>query len=194
MFTKKAIKKEAIELGIILGVMAVLYFTGLHTEVIGGLKRWVLIETGLIKAETEPIEKGQNIASYNFKITDLEGEIVNFEDFKGKTVFLNIWATWCPSCVSEMPEIHDLYKSIESEKVVFVMLSTDKDKTKLRKYIEKKGFDFPVYSRIEQLPDAFGTQAIPATFVISPEGKIVFKKVGAASYNTKKFKDYLVGL
>lgn len=193
MFKKKSIKREMIEIGVILGIGAILYFTGLHTEVLGGMQR-LFLKIGLGEAQTEIIEEGQDRATYNFNLATLDGKIVNFEDFKGKTIFLNIWATWCPPCIAEMPDIYELYKDVANEDVVFVMLSTDEDVDKVRKFIARKEFKFPVYRMVEQLPGVFWTQSIPTTFVISPEGKIVFKKLGISNYNTSEFKEYLLNL
>ena len=193
MFKKKSIRREMIEIGIILGIAALLYFTGLHTEVLGGVQR-LFLKVGLNDAQTEVIEEGQDRVTYDFKLATLEGEHINFEIFKGKTVFFNIWATWCPPCIAEMPDIHELYKDVASEDVVFVMLSTDEDTDKVKRFIERKDFKFPVYRMVEQLPGVFWTQSIPTTFVISPEGKIVFKKMGISNYNTKEFKEYLLNL
>jgi thiol-disulfide isomerase/thioredoxin len=193
MFKKKSIRRELIEIGIILGLASLLYLTGLHIEVIGGVKR-LFLQIGLNEAKTEIIQEGQDRATYNFNLVTLDGKNVNFEMFKGKTVFLNIWATWCPPCIAEMPDIHTLYKDIANEDIVFVMLSTDEDANKVRRFIDRKGFTFPVYRMTEQLPAVFWTQSIPATFVISPEGKIIFKKLGIANYNTNEFKELLLKL
>ena len=193
MFTKKSIRREMIEVGIILGVAGLLYFTGLHTEVLGGIQR-LFLRIGLSETKTEVIKEGQDRVTYDFNLATLDGESVSFETFKGKTVFLNIWATWCPPCIAEMPDIHVLYKDVASEDVVFVMLSTDEDVDKVRKFMDRKGFTFPVYRMTEQLPGVFWTQSIPTTFVISPEGKIVFKKLGISNYNTSEFKDFLLNL
>ena len=193
MFKKKSIKREMIEIGVILGIGAILYFTGLHTEVLGGMQR-LFLKIGLGEAQTEVIEEGQDRATYNFNLATLDGEVISFEDFKGKTIFLNIWATWCPPCIAEMPDIHELSRDMANEDIVFVMLSTDEDIDKVKKFIERKGFTFPVYRMVEQLPGVFWTQSIPTTFVISPEGKIVFKKLGISNYNTSEFKEYLLSL
>ncbi|MDZ7608876.1 MAG: TlpA disulfide reductase family protein [Cyclobacteriaceae bacterium] len=116
------------------------------------------------------------------------------KDFQGKVIFMNIWATWCPPCIAEMPDIHDLYQEMKNEDIVFVMLSVDDDLQKAIRFVDKKGFEFPVYQLAGPMPMAFESSAIPTTFVISPEGKIVVKKSGMAKYNSKKFREYLLEL
>lgn len=188
----RKIKKEVIEWIVLIGVIAVLYFTGLHTEVIGTIQR-IVLAPGLIKPEViAPIE--QQDASYQFKLKDENGDIVSFGKYRGKTVFLNLWATWCPPCVAEMPDINNLYGKIDSEKIAFVMISRDQDFGKAMKFVSKKSYDFPIFSEVSRLPPVFQTNTIPTTFVISPQGKIVVKKSGMASYDSEEFRDLLNSL
>ena len=110
-------------------------------------------------------------------------------------VFINIWATWCPPCVAEMPNINSLYNKIENkDDIVFLMISHDDEMKTARTWIKRKGFDFPVYKLASPLPDVFETGVVPSTFVVSPEGKIVVSKTGMANYDTKRFKKYLLKL
>ena len=71
------------------------------------------------------------------------------------------------------------------------MISLDDDPQKAAKFIKRKGYTFPVYTVLGNLPQAYASQSIPTTFVISPEGKIVVKHKGMAAYNTSKFKKLL---
>ncbi len=192
MAKKKSLKREAIEWVVFIGVITILYVTGLHTPVLGALQGLVL-KTGIMQPGMD--EEGYGNAAYNFVLVDATGKEVSFEEFKGKTVFLNFWATWCPPCVAEMPDINDLYSEIkEDNNVAFVMISFDKDFEKAKTYVTKKEFDLPIYQLRTNLPKVFESSSIPTTYVISPEGKIVASKKGMAKYNTKKFKEFLSDL
>lgn len=189
-----------------LAAFSVLYVTGLHTEAIGQVQR-LLLKTGLMKADVpdiatddlsvstaSPAGEAGMVGKY-FKLTTLDGNTLNFESLKGKVVFLNIWATWCPPCVAEMSNIQRLYDKVGSEKIAFVMLSVDnKGADKVQKFIQKKGFTFPVYMPASQLPEEFSSDAIPTTFIISPEGKIVARQEGMAEYDTKEMREFLLGM
>lgn len=188
----KKLKKEIIEWGLLITVASALYFSGQHTEVLGFVQRAILA-TGLLQPDQIPKDQ-QTSAAYDFELRDINGESVDFSTFKGKTVFLNFWATWCPPCIAEMPDIHDLYNKVQNEDIVFVMLSQDKDFQKAIDYIKKKEYDFPVYSLNSRLPQVYHSQSIPTTFVISPKGKIVSKRSGMAKYDTEKFRDFLTQL
>ncbi|WP_210490387.1 TlpA family protein disulfide reductase [Rufibacter aurantiacus] len=190
---------------IVLAIFGILYLTGLHTEAIGQLQR-LLLATGLKKADvpegTTPdrmagtdLSPTSQMAGAGFQLTTLDGKVVSFESLKGKVVFLNIWATWCPPCVAEMPSIQSLYEKVGSDKIAFVMLSVDQaGLPKVQKHIQKKGYTFPVFLPASPLPQEFDSPSIPSTFILSPEGKIVSKQIGMAEYDTQEMRDFLVKL
>ena len=188
---------------VMLALFGILYLTGLHTEAIGQVQR-LLLATGIKKADVpEPasgsvavaVESSSGASSRagaGFRMTDLYGKTVAFESLKGKVVFMNIWATWCPPCIAEMPNIQSLYEKVGSDKIAFVMLSVDEGGVeKVKKFIDRKGYTFPVYLPASQLPQEFYSNAIPTTFIISPEGKIVAKQEGMAEYDTPEVREFL---
>ncbi|WP_044238290.1 TlpA family protein disulfide reductase [Flexithrix dorotheae] len=190
---KKSTKREFIELGIIVGIFAFIFLTGIQSEVAGFLQRAVL-ETGIHNGHEEIPVAEQSSASYNFRLADLEGNELSLEELKGKIVFMNFWATWCPPCIAEMPSIQELYDNTADSNIIFLMISTDEDETKIRKFIEKKGYTFPVYRPASVRPEVYSSNSIPTTFVISLDGKIVYKNVGIANYNSDSFKKLLSNL
>ena len=189
---KRRIKRELIEWGGIIAIGLFLYLTGLHTEVIGTIQGLVL-KTGLIKpniSREEPISK----ADYNFRLVDQEGNILEGEALRNKTVFINLWATWCPPCVAEMPDINRLYKEVASEDIVFIMISLDDDFNKAKNFLQKKEYDFNIYQFISTPPTELYSEIIPTSFVFSPEGNIVVRREGMARYNSAAFKEFLKSL
>lgn len=186
---KKSYRRELIEWAIIVTVGVGLYVTGLHTEVIGQLQRAVLA-TGIITADADTSASG---ASYELKLSNTNGQMVDFSKYKGEVVFLNFWATWCPPCIAEMPDIEDLYQKMGNE-VSFVMISLDKDREKARRFVERKGFEMPIYFLESALPTVYNPSSIPTTYVLSPDGKIVLTRHGMAKYDTEEFRSFLEGL
>ncbi|NOU45845.1 MAG: TlpA family protein disulfide reductase [Bacteroidales bacterium] len=118
-----------------------------------------------------------------WQLISLEGEAFQFSDFAGKPIFINFWATWCPPCVAELPEIMDLYLAYRDD-VVFLLI-TDESPETVRAFMKQKNYDLPVYFIQSSTPEIFGTSTIPATFVVSPDNKIVIEKRGAAKWNSK---------
>ena len=190
----RKVKKELREFGIIALVFAILYFTGLHTEVLGFAQRMVLA-TGIMNSPSIELEE-KDRADYNFSLLNANGEVVDFNQYKGKVVFVNLWATWCGPCVAEMPGIQSLYEDFSDiSEVEFVMISLDEDFEKAKKFASRKDLSFPIFYTINrQLPNVYRSGSIPKTFVISKDGKISQKKVGMANYNTKSFRKFLTKL
>ncbi len=131
--------------------------------------------------------------NYSFSVKDMDGNIVPFDTYKGKVVFLNMWATWCGPCRKEMPDIQKLYDKTRSEDVAFVMLSIDRegDKRNVLSYIKKNNFSFPVVMPSGNMTTQLNVPSIPTTFIINKEGKIVNQIVGSTNYNTEKYRKLL---
>ena len=189
----KKIKQEILSWVLPLAILGLIYITGLHKHMAAGLQR-VVVAAGIIRPKTNLALDDKSQIDYNFRLKSVNGNDIHFEDLKGKVVFMNFWATWCPPCLAEMPDIHDLYESLDTEQVEFVMISRDKEFGRAKKYVENKGYTFPIYQQIDRLPGVFSMNGIPTTFVISKNGKIALKKTGIATYNTTEFKEYLRAL
>jgi thiol-disulfide isomerase/thioredoxin len=123
-------------------------------------------------------------AEYDWSAEDLRGQPAPFSDFKGKTVFLNIWATWCGPCVTEMPSIARLAEnpSIKGKNIQFVCVSVDEDIDSVRRFVEDKKWPMTIL-HARSLPRVFMTDGIPATFIIAPDGRIVAAQVGSSDWD-----------
>jgi len=192
----KKTKKSFIEFGIIIAIFGGLYITGLHTEVLGFLQRGILA-TGIMdpKIETDPAlvkNKEYPKADFSMSLVNSKGERVEMEDLRGKVIFLNIWATWCPPCIAEMPGINKLYKDVDKDKVAFILLSVDNNFQKAVDYNNNKGFDFDVYDNTSRIPDMYITQSIPTTYIINAKGDLVLTHMGMGDYDTKEFRQFLI--
>jgi thiol-disulfide isomerase/thioredoxin len=191
MAKKKSIKRDIAEWVVFLGIIGVLYITGLHVPVFGFLQGLIL-KTGIIKPNLE--SEAKLPADYDFYLIDTNGKTLSFEQFKNETVFLNFWATWCPPCIAEMPDINNLYKEVSDQNVQFVMIAMDDDFQKAKDFLKRKNFDFPIYRLASTLPRVYESRAIPTTYVIGSDGLIHVKKSGMAKYNTREFRDILLRL
>ena len=152
----------------------------------------LLMMTGVMNATPGAKVAGHDF-DYDFIIKDLKGNQVDFRRFKGKVIFLNLWATWCGPCRMEMPSIQALYEATDSTKVAFIMLSLDNEEShqKVVSYITDKKFTFPVYETLGYLPKQLRVNSIPTTFIVGKDGKVKSKKVGAANYATDEFRQFL---
>ena len=200
---KKSKKRIIIEYAIFAAVLLILYLTGLHTEVIGFMQRG-LLATGLITPKIEMTNQDDSQADitasttaipadFNLMLMDEDGQTILLEDFKGKPIFMNMWATWCPPCIAEMPNINKLYKEIGSQ-VNFVMIALDDDFETAKAFNTRKGFDLPIYTLQSRRPPMYQSTTVPTTYVISADGQLMLTHKGMANYNTSKFKKFLEGL
>ncbi|GAB5521211.1 MAG: TlpA disulfide reductase family protein [Rhodothermales bacterium] len=185
-------RREALEWGLVLAILGGLYISGLHTEVAARLQQ-ALLWTGILQPDLSmPVEE-QALARYDVIIRPLNGESIALGDLRDRPIFLNLWATWCPPCLAELPGIQALYEEVGDE-VAFVLLSTDENDAEVQAFIEAKGYTVPVYRLGGALPAIYQSPVLPTTFVISPEGRIVLREEGMARYDTDRFKAYLRSL
>lgn len=91
----------------------------------------------------------------------------------GKVVFINFFATWCPPCREELPELIDIRKDFPTDKVVIVSVSLDTDRQKLESFAEKMGFTYPVYLAEPDVAAVFGISSIPFNLLYDTSGKLV---------------------
>lgn len=120
-------------------------------------------------------------------IMNEQGSQIDLTSLKGKRVFVNLWATWCPPCVAEMPSIQALYNKTNSEKTAFVLISFDKNFETAKDWMKQKQFNMPIYDGNTELPELFQVEGIPTTFIFNENGEVIFSTVGSENYATQKF-------
>ena len=121
-----------------------------------------------------------------FSLTELTGRTVGLKDFKGKVIFLTFWATWCGPCKEEMPSIEALHQQFKRRDFVVLAVAVDREGSiPVERFLAKHGYTFPVLidSRSEVL-DLYGVDRIPATFLIDPKGRIVWKALGPKNWKS----------
>ena len=141
--------------------------------------------------ETDEVPK---VKALDFTLYDQYGNKHTLSDYEGKTVFLNIWATWCPPCRGEMPHIEALYKAYgeNTEEVIILGLAapnlgSEGDEAYIKSFLEKEGYTFPVVMDTEwQQIYGYGINAFPTTLIIDPEGYINLYVPGAMDEATMK--------
>jgi thiol-disulfide isomerase/thioredoxin len=120
---------------------------------------------------------------YGWAFSDSEGVPYYLNELRGRVIFLNFWATWCPPCVAELPEIQRAYEKYGKD--VFFLLITNQEHEVVESFMEKHGYDLPVYYPATPPTAVFQTTSIPTTFIISRQGKIVTKKTGAVNWDSR---------
>lgn len=119
------------------------------------------------------------VAAPGFVLSDLTGKVVRIEDLRGKVVLLNVWATWCPPCVEEMPTLESLSRRMSGRDFVLLAVSQDELPQKVKPWIESRGFTFPVLLDPRgEVGYRYGVTGYPETFLINRQGFIVHHHVG----------------
>ena len=123
------------------------------------------------------------IEAKDFTLENLEGSPVSLSDFQGKVVFLNFWATWCPPCRAEMPDMEKLWQKFKEEDFIILAVDLRERKEKVSSFMEENGYTFPVLLDPRgKVASTYGIRAIPTTFLLDPEVKIVGKALGARNW------------
>ena len=131
-------------------------------------------------------QEAATISAFDFTLTDQYGVKHTLSEYKGKVIFLNFWATWCPPCKEEMPHIEELYKQYNLNKDEVVLLGVanpkseeypynqDKTKGEIIDFLETNGYTFPtVFDETGEIFKNYYITAFPTTFMIDKEGNIL---------------------
>lgn len=148
-----------------------------------------------------PSSEDMKVSTIDFEsnmlqFSDLDNNIFTIQDFKGKNLFINYWATWCNPCLAEMPYMAELYENYKGQDdLIFLYLSREKLDT-IKNYIPKDESlqNLPIYKIVTD-DEFFATSGIPTTFIINSKGEVVVKDVGSAFWNDEsvfKFLDQLI--
>ena len=143
-------------------------------------------QTGLGKGDNAP----------DFTLPGLDGKMVRLADQKGKVVFLNIWATWCPPCVDEMPSMEKLYQRLKGEDFEILAVSIDKKGVEaVLPFMEKHNLRFnALIDSKESLKYKYQTRGVPETFIIDRNGIIVEKVIGPRDWASPEVIGYFRNL
>ena len=163
--------------------MGILMLTGKMNAVSGALSSTETQEEAT-ETEAEPEEEEEaaeevkTIPAIDFTLKDQYGNTHTLSDYKGKTVFLNFWATWCSPCRAEMPDIQKLYEEFQQEDVVILGvaapgLGREKSEEGIKGFLEENGYTYPVVMDTDaEAFQAYGINSFPTTFMIDKDGNV----------------------
>ena len=129
----------------------------------------------------EPINEKETVATpekktiAKLRLTDLNGKPINLEQFKGKTLFINFWATWCKPCIQEMPSIKNAQRLLSKNAIVFLLASNESPE-QITDFKVNHDYDFN-YARLVNMEEMI-LEALPTTYIFNSKGELVFSETG----------------
>jgi thiol-disulfide isomerase/thioredoxin len=163
-------------------------------------KSWMLrqlVSVGLFRAEIDhdKSKRAASDATAAFSFTDQNGNTVSVSELKGKVVFINFWASWCPPCRAEMPSMNAMYNKLKDDnRFVFVFINEDDNLATAKKYLQSKQLTLPLFTHSGAISPQIFNGVLPTTTVLDKQGNIVMMHEGMANYNTDNFLKQLRGL
>jgi len=116
----------------------------------------------------------------DFKVTDTNGKIHTLSGYKGKWVLVNYWATWCPPCLEEIPDLIALHENKKNNLVVIGVASDYRNAKQVTDFADGMLISYPIVLGTPQVINQIGPiQGLPTTYLFNPEGKMVAQQVGA---------------
>ncbi len=150
-------------------------------------QRWLVI-VFFVLFLVAPRGMTANEIAPDFSLPDLKGQVHSLSDFKGKVVVLNFWASWCPECLAEMPELERFQREYKDKGVVLIGINIDRSEEKAREMVKKTGISFLnlIDKQGDVFIDRYAIFGLPATVVIGPDMSIVKRIIGRTSYERLK--------
>jgi peroxiredoxin len=120
-------------------------------------------------------------------LQDVNGMTVKLSDFKGKIMFLNFWATWCPPCRIEMPSMEKLHNKFKNEDFVMLAIDLQEPASVVKKFFKEYKLTFMALLDPDgEASGLFGVRSIPTTFILDKEGRIIGGAVGSREWDSKE--------
>ncbi len=163
-------------------------------------KSWLLrqvLRTGFFDAKIEKQDSRLvgTTDTVDFSLRDSQGRFFSIAEQRGKVVFINFWASWCPPCRAEFSSLESFYRKVkDNPDIVFVTVNEDDSTVIARRFLDQHHYTVPVYFRAGEIPADVFSGTLPTTVVLDKRGVVRLKEEGMANYDTKKFEDQLTAL
>lgn len=145
---------------------------------------FTLINSEEIKAAEIGTEVGNKAP--NFSLKNMNNEEIALRDLEGQKVFINFWASWCPPCKAEMPDIEKLHEN-HGEDIKIIAVNLEEAKEKVEKYLENEDLNFTVLlDKNKNVANKYLIRAIPTSYFLNKNGIIIEKNLGVLSYEKMK--------
>lgn len=145
----------------------------MHLRGFGVIIALLVISATFACAQADPAQLKVGDAAPAFSGKSINGEQISLENYKGKVVLIDFWATFCPPCVSEVPNVLAVYNKYKDQGFEVIGISLDREKSKLEAFVKEKSITWPqIFDEDGKIAGTYGVPSIPTTCIINKEGKI----------------------
>lgn len=150
----------------------------------------VLVIMEVVEGPIQAIAVGKPVPPLRLKT--LEGKEANLDDFLGKAVLIDFWATWCGACIVQMPLLNQLSTELKDNGIILLGITQDADPVTARKYLEKRGYQWTnLHDPGGSVAKSWGFQGVPALVLVGKDGKVLFYSVGSEADSEAKIRSAL---
>jgi thiol-disulfide isomerase/thioredoxin len=168
-------------------LLFVVLYPGTRVWLLSGLMKVGLFSPSVKTPETNGMDNFSSVA-----FNDVNGNVVSLGSLKGKVVLINFWATWCPPCRAEMPSLQAVYEKWKSHPgFIFLAVDSDGKPANANNFLRKNGYSFSAYGQASAIPASLAGNTLPETVVLDKNGKLAFRHVGMANYDSGDFHELL---
>ena len=147
------------------------------------MKLFLLLAFCALTAQAQPLRPWTG-ATPALELSSLEGQAQRLEDYRGRVLLVNFWATWCAPCLEEMPSIERLRRSLDARRFAVLAVNVGEGPRAAGDFAKKMdlGFNF-LLDRDLKASKAWGARVLPATFIVDPDGKVRYSHYGAIDWS-----------
>lgn len=127
----------------------------------------------------------------NFTLMSAHGSDISLSDYHGKFVLLNFWATWCPPCIKEMPALNTLHGKLKGQGLRVVAVHAGPALATVKNFLKNNPVDFDVVIDKNMSLSTWQVSGLPTTFLINPDGKIIYKAVGERDWDSEEMLNFI---
>jgi peroxiredoxin len=146
-----------------------------------------------------PLSAGQSmtaipgkVAAPDFELVDMDGNMHRLSDYRGKTVIINFWTTWCPPCREEIPSMNRAWRELADEDVVILAINMGEDEDTIFVFTGDYPADFPLLLDWDGAVIAeWPVKGLPTTYVVAPDGSIAYRAIGGREWDDPVFLEQI---